>query len=130
MVNYACATFSLHFFKLLLLVCTLSVSTTTQALDPWSDKEILGAVLAIGLQDDQKPMVAKAVETCVQGFAADVKKLLRANNQTNLERKILKKRKYRLKNLDSTLIPLLTAEQIAPYETFKSLLTQKMALPG
>ena len=124
------ATFSLHFFKLLLLVCTLSVSTTTQALDPWSDKEILGAVLAIGLQDDQKPMVAKAVETCVQGFAADVKKLLRANNQTNLERKILKKRKYRLKNLDSTLIPLLTVEQIAPYETFKSLLTQKMALPG
>ena len=124
------AVFSSHFLKLLLLACMLSVSTTTQALDPWSDKALLGAVLAIGLQAHQKPLVAKAVETCVQGFAADVKKLLRANNQANLKRKILKKRKYRLKNLDSTLIPLLTEEQIAPYEAFKSLLANKMALPG
>jgi hypothetical protein len=129
-MNQPTAFFSRHLLTLLLLICTLSVSATTQALDPWSDKEIVGAVLAIGLQDNQKPIIAKAVETCVQGYAADVKKLLRANNQANLKRKILKKRKFRLKDLDSTLIPLLTEEQIAPYETFKSLLTQKMVLPG
>jgi hypothetical protein len=129
-MNQPTAFFSRHLLTLLLLICTLSISATTQALDPWSDKEIVGAVLAIGLQDNQKPIIAKAVETCVQGYAADVKKLLRANNQANLKRKILKNRKFRLKDLDSTLIPLLTEEQIAPYETFKSLLTQKMALPG
>ena len=117
---------SMHCLRLLLLLCTLCVSATSQALEPWSDPEILKAVFDIGLQEDQKPVFAKAVEACVQGYANDVKKLLRANNQTNLKRKILKKGSYRLKALDKTMSKLLTETQAAPFDEFKSLLSGKM----
>ena len=63
--------------SLALLFGTLFATANSQALDPWSDPQIVRAVFALNLADDQKPLFASAVEDCLQGYMSDVKKLMR-----------------------------------------------------
>ena len=116
--------------SLALLFGTLFATANSQALDPWSDPQIVRAVFALNLADDQKPLFASAVEDCLQGYMSDVKKLMRANNQTDLDRKLAKKRKSRLKALDDAMAKVLTEPQKPSYEEFRTLLNQKIDQQG
>lgn len=88
--------------------------------------------MAIDLRDEQKPIFATGVNTFMQDIASDVKKIMRSNNPSDMERKIMKKRNARVKAMDKTMQELLTAEQMPKYGEYKTVLITKMAasLPG
>ena len=120
------------FMRLALLIVVLASSVSAQAVQPWSDPEILTALMAIDLRDEQKPIFASGVNTFMQDIASDVKKIMRSNNPSDMERKIMKKRNARVKAMDKTMQDLLTAEQMPKYGEYKTVLITKMAasLPG
>ena len=120
------------FMRLALLIVVLASSVSAQAVQPWSDPEILTALMARDLRDEQKPIFASGVNTFMQDIASDVKKIMRSNNPSDMERKIMKKRNARVKAMDKTMQDLLTAEQMPKYGEYKTVLITKMAasLPG
>ena len=109
---------------LLLVVCASSVSA--QDYDPWSNPEVLRAAWEISLSEDQRPGFRAAVTTFLQDYGADVRKLLRSNNPTDLPRKIARKRKSRVKIMDEQMAMILSEPQIPKYEAYRDLLLAKM----
>ncbi len=97
-----------------------------EASQPWTHPEVLRAAIVIGLSEDQRPLFRGAVSEFLQGFGADVQRLLRANNQTNLPRKIASKRRIRAKAMDEQMQELLSEEQFTAYESYRDKLLEQM----
>lgn len=120
---------SLMTAAVLLLSATLIFSTNLTAAEsqaPWTHPEVLQAAVNIGMTDEQQPQFREALTEFLQGFSADVRKLMRANNQTDLPRKIERKRNRRVSNMDKQMSTFLDPTQYAAYEIYRDTLLEKM----
>ena len=117
----------------LLLSATLVFSTNLTAAEPqapWTHPDVLQAAVNIGMTEEQQPQFREALTEFLQGFGADVRKLLRANNQTDLPGKIERKRKRRVSTMDKQMSTFLDSTQYAAYEIYRVMLLEKMEEAG
>jgi len=113
----------------LLFSATLVLSTKLTAAEPqapWTHPDVLLAAVNIGMTEEQQPQFREALAEFLQGFSADVRKLMRANNQTDLPRKIERKRNRRVSTMDKHMSTFLDSTQYAAYETYRDSLLEKM----
>ena len=110
-------------------VCLLlGLSTYAEEdVQPWRHPDVLKAAIDIGMNAEQRPQFQEAITEMLQGYGSDVRKLMRAHNQTNLPKKIEKKRKVRVKALDKTVAGFLTEDQMNAYAIYRDTLLDKMA---
>ena len=94
--------------------------------EPWAHPEVLRAAYFIGLDTTQQPQFRAYVTEFLQGYSADVRKLLRGNNVTNLRRKVATKRRNRVNDMNEAMAKILSQEQLTSYEAYRDLLLQKM----
>ena len=116
--------------RVIIAVVCISLSLNVQAaedVEPWRHPEVLKAAIDIGMNAEQRPQFQTAITEMLQGYGADVRKLLRAHNQTNLPKKIEKKRKVRVKALDKNVAGFLNEDQMPAYESYRDTLLDKMA---
>lgn len=93
---------------------------------PWTHPEVLQAAFDIGMTGDERTRFRGYVTEFLQGFDQDVFRLRRGNNQADLGRKVLQKRRSRVKTMDKQMRTLLSEEKYAGYELYRDLLLQKM----
>ena len=106
---------------------TLGLSVYAQEdVEPWRHPDVLKAAIDIGMTAEQRPQFQGAITEMLQGYGSDVRKLMRAHNQTNLPKKIEKKRKVRVKALDKAVAEFLTPDQLPAYDTYRDTLLAKM----
>ena len=106
----------------------LGLSTYAEEdVQPWRHPDVLKAAIDIGMNAEQRPQFQEAITEMLQGYGSDVRKLMRAHNQTNLPKKIEKKRKVRVKALDKTVAGFLTEDQMNAYAIYRDTLLDKMA---
>ena len=106
----------------------LGISTYAEEdVQPWRHPDVLKAAIDIGMNAEQRPQFQEAITEMLQGYGSDVRKLMRAHNQTNLPKKIEKKRKVRVKALDKTVAGFLTEDQMTAYAIYRDTLLDKMA---
>ena len=106
----------------------LGISTYAEEdVQPWRHPDVLKAAIDIGMNAEQRPQFQEAITEMLQGYGSDVRKLMRAHNQTNLPKKIEKKRKVRVKALDKTVAGFLTEDQMNAYAIYRDTLLDKMA---
>ncbi len=119
---------SISVFKIVAFVAGLAFSTVSAAEEqaPWTHPDVLRAAAQINLTDAQLKGFRSHVAEFLQGYGSDVARLMRANNQTNLPRKIAGKRRARVSNMDERMGDLLTAEQLPAYQSYRDTLLQKM----
>lgn len=116
--------------KRLSTVCFLALLALPVAAEQagaWADPAVIEAAYRIGMDDAQRPAFRDAVAAFFEGYAADVQRLLRRNNQTDLPRKIAAKRRNRVKQLDQRMGEILRPEQMPAYGEYRDLLLEKMA---
>ncbi|MEM7077882.1 MAG: hypothetical protein AAF513_04545 [Pseudomonadota bacterium] len=126
-------TFVLRPLRILQAGCLLGLfglSGTSLAQDqpvpPWMAPEVLKAAIDINMTQEQSQQFRGAITEFLQGFNADVRKLLNGNNVTNMPRKIAKKRRVRVESMDEQMGAILSAEQQAAYANYRDLLLAKM----
>ncbi len=116
--------------KLLLLVALTVLTGATHAQEdaqPWTHPDVLQAAANIRMNPEQRAQFRSSVTEFLQGYSADVQKLLRAHNQTGLPRKIAKKRRHRVSAMNEQMGALFSESQYAAYETYRDTLLEKMA---
>ncbi|MEM7020334.1 MAG: EF-hand domain-containing protein [Pseudomonadota bacterium] len=93
---------------------------------PWTHPEVMKAALDIGMSEEQQAKFRESVGEYLTGLGDDVRRLLRSNNQSNLERKIASKRRARTKAMNEQMQAMLSPEQYPKYEVYRELLFEKM----
>ena len=111
---------------LIVSVLLFSPLVIAQEYDPWLNPEVLRAAWEIGVTAEEQLEFRSAVTDFLQGYGADVRRLLNGNNRTDLPRKIARKRRVRVKAMDERIALILTDHQIPRYETYRDLLLKKM----
>ncbi|MEM7099916.1 MAG: hypothetical protein AAF541_16735 [Pseudomonadota bacterium] len=94
--------------------------------EPWAHPDVIRAAYIIGLDAKQQPKFRAHVTQFLQGYGADVRKLLRGHNVTNLPRKISTKRRNRVREMDDAMARILTKDQLLSYQDYRDLLLAKM----
>lgn len=116
-------------FRSILAVAVLVFSTAVTAEEPtpaYMHPEVIRAAAQINMDENQQATFRQAVTDFLQGYGSDVGRLLRANNQTNLPRKIAKRRRVRAGEMDETMQKALSEDQFPAYETYRDTLLAKM----
>lgn len=99
-------------FFLLYSLC----SPAEQARDP-----LIQAAADIRMTDEQKAAFQSNLEEFMDDVASATRKLLRRNNETNVMKKIVRKRKQLLNSMDRKMAKVLTEEQYPRYEAYRDL---------
>lgn len=111
----------------LVSLLTLSgIAHTEENEQPWRHPDVLKAAIDIRMNAEQRPQFQSAISEMLQGYGSDVRKLMRKHNQTNLPKKIAKKRKVRVKSMDQAMATFLTQEQMPAYAIYRDTLLEKM----
>ena len=117
-----------RFWSLLIVISCLVLPRIALAedVDPWMDPEVIKASMAISMTREERLQFRDHLSEFLQGYGGDVRKLLRKHNQTNLPRKIAKKRNVRVETMDAQMLALLSEERYPGYETYRDKLLEKM----
>ncbi len=92
----------------------------------WAHPDVVKAAIQINMDEVQRDQFQASVTEFLEGYAADVRRLMRANNQTGLPRKIRRKRRSRVNTMDEQMAGVLSEEQIPAYENYRDTLLAKM----
>ena len=117
----------------LLLACVAgwaapnAFATEAQARPPWLQPEVLRAAGAMQLTQAQMPQFKTAVSDLVNNRLRAINKLLRKNNQSNLERKIKSATNRQFKKMDKHMAGFLSEEQMVAYQGYRAALKDSMA---
>lgn len=84
--------------------------------------EVLKAAIAIELTEEQQPVFQEAITTFAQGRMDSLRRLMRANNQTNIPRKWRSKTRGLLEDMDESMKAVLTEAQWPAYENYRETL--------
>lgn len=84
--------------------------------------EVLKAAIAIELTEEQQPVFQAAITTFAQGRMDSLRRLMRANNQTNIPRKWRAKTRGLLEDMDESMKAVLTEAQWPAYENYRETL--------
>jgi hypothetical protein len=88
--------------------------------------DVLRAAIAINLTDEQKPQFQAALTQFINARIEAVNRLMRKNNQTNLERKIKSRSNSLLKQMDKDMAKFLSEEQLPAYQVYRDTLKANM----
>ncbi len=114
-------------FIVALMALAGSIHAAEEQTQPWAHPDVLRAAMQINMNAEQRPKFQASVTEFLQGYGADVQRLMRANNQTGLPRKIAQKRRYRVSAMDEQMGALFGESQYSAYETYRDTLLAKMA---
>jgi len=88
------------------------------------------AAVNIGMTESQRLQFREAVATFIQDYRSGVVRISRGHNATHLERKIEKKFKALVLDLDTSMASLLTWEQLTRYQAYRTLLLARLTDRG
>jgi ribosomal protein L23 len=115
--------------KLALGLCSLLIFAGVSAAEQtpaFLHPDVLKAAVAINLTDAQKPKFQAALTEFMSARIEAVNRLIRKNNQTNLERKIKRKTNGLLKKMDAAMAEFLDDEQLPAYQHYRETLKANM----
>lgn len=90
------------------------------------DDPLLKAAMDIQMNEEQTAAFQANLQEFMNDLASSTRKLMRRNNETNVEKKILRKRKQLLNSMDEKMAAVLTEEQYPRYEAYRDLLYARM----
>ena len=112
---------------LVLVILGLQPAFGAEAGGAWQDPQVLRAAFEIDMTPEQRPHFRESMTEFLQGYGADVRRILNGRDRTDLPRKIERKRRARLRSMDRQMGDFLTEAQWPAYERWRDLLLEKMA---
>ena len=109
----------------LLLIASSGVLAQEEQ-QPWTHPDVLKAAVDIQMSQEQWQEFRAAITRMLQGYSADVQRLLNGRARQNLPRRIAAKRRQRVATMDEEMTEILEAEQLPLYEVYRDTLLQKM----
>ncbi len=123
--------FSLIVNKLILtIVISLLISHSVQAERQNSmleDTRLLSAAVDIQLSEDQQIAFQTHLSEYLEKLGSATRKLIRRNNETDVAKKVVRKRKQLTRTLDKKMAGVLTEDQYPRYEKYRTLLLAKLS---
>ena len=91
------------------------------------DTRLINAAIAIQLAEDQQAVFQANLAEYLEKLGSATRKLIRRNNETDVAKKIIRKRKQLTRSLDKKMAAILTEEQYPLYEDYRTLLLAKLS---
>lgn len=110
----------------LALVLWAGAALAQQPTPAFMQPEVLKAAVAINLTEGQQPVFQQAITTFAQERINALGRLMRGNNQTNIDRKWRTRTRKLLKDMDETMKATLTEEQWPAYENYRETLKDNL----
>ena len=114
---------------ILVLLSSLLLSTSLQAEDRnnmLEDDRLVSAAVDIGLSKDQQEKFQIHLGEYLEKLGSSTRKLIRRNNETDVTKKIIRKRKQLTRTLDKKMAEILNEDQYPRYEKYRTLLLAKL----
>lgn len=112
---------------ILILSLLLAGHVPAATTNPLEDPRLLKAAIDIQLTEEQVPVFQKSLGEFLSSVAKSTKKLMQRNNQTNLMKKIERKRYVAAQQMDKKMEKVLTDEQYPRYLKYRELLLLKIS---
>ena len=114
----------------LVLLSFILISPCTRAEDQgalFDDTRLISAAVAIQLSEDQRAVFQTNLAEYLEKLGSATRKLIRRNNETDVTKKIVRKRKQLTRTLDRKMATILTEDQYLRYEDYRTLLLTKLS---
>ena len=114
----------------LVLLSFLLISPCARAEDRSAmleDTRLITAAVAIQLSEDQQAAFQTLLAEYLEKLGSATRKLIRRNNETDVAKKIIRKRKQLTRTFDKKMAAILTEEQYPRYEQYRTLLLAKLS---
>ncbi len=115
---------------ILTIVISLLISLSVQAERQNSmleDTRLLSAAVDIQLSEDQQIAFQTYLSEYLEKLGSATRKLIRRNNETDVAKKVVRKRKQLTRTLDKKMAGVLTEDQYPRYEKYRTLLLAKLS---
>ena len=115
---------------ILTIVISLLISHSVQAERQNSmleDTRLLSAAVDIQLSEDQQIAFQTHLSEYLEKLGSATRKLIRRNNETDVAKKVVRKRKQLTRTLDKKMAGVLTEDQYPRYEKYRTLLLAKLS---
>lgn len=115
---------------ILTIVISLLISLSVQAERQNSmleDTRLLSAAVDIQLSEDQQIAFQTHLSEYLEKLGSATRKLIRRNNETDVAKKVVRKRKQLTRTLDKKMAGVLTEDQYPRYEKYRTLLLAKLS---
>ncbi len=116
--------FVLMFLWLLILTTSARAESETRAVE---DNRLVTAAMDIQLTEDQQPLFQAHLNDYLTNLGSATRKLVRRNNETDVAKKIVRKRRQLTRALDEKMAEILTDQQYQHYEKYRALLLAKVS---
>ncbi len=91
------------------------------------DTRLLSAAVDIQLSEDQQIAFQTHLSEYLEKLGSATRKLIRRNNETDVAKKVVRKRKQLTRTLDKKMAGVLTEDQYPRYEKYRTLLLAKLS---
>ena len=91
------------------------------------DTHLINAAIAIQLAEDQQMVFQVNLAEYMEKLGSATRKLIRRNNETDVAKKIIRKRKQLTRTFDKKMAAILTEGQYPRYEQYRTLLLAKLS---
>ena len=91
------------------------------------DTRLLSAAVDIQLSEDQQIAFQTHLSEYLEKLGSATRKLIRRNNETDVAKKVIRKRKQLTRTLDKKMAGFLTEDQYPRYEKYRTLLLAKLS---
>ena len=91
------------------------------------DTRLITAAVAIQLSEDQQAAFQTLLAEYLEKLGSATRKLIRRNNETDVAKKIIRKRKQLTRTFDKKMAAILTEGQYPRYEQYRTLLLAKLS---
>jgi len=112
-----------------LLFVTASAHTAEQ-MPSRQDRDLVMAAVNIGMNEGQRYEFRGLIAEFVQDYRSAMLKIVRGHNATDLDRRMEKKHQSLFTALDKDVAAMLSAQQYARYQTYRSLFEAKLSQRG
>ena len=112
-------------FLSFLLIAPLARSADQSA--TLGDARLISAAVDIQLSEDQQVAFQTNLTDYLEKLGSATRKLVRRNNETDVAKKIIRKRKQLTRTLDRKMAAILSKEQYPRYEDYRVLLLAKLS---
>lgn len=99
-----------------------------QPIGVWADPQVLDAIRAINLNASQAKVFRASATKYGDDLRAATAKIFR--DRLDIKRKLKKKQRVLAKRMDDEIMASLNSEQVSAYQTFSTLLSDKIKAPG
>ena len=93
---------------------------TAEPMPAFMQPEVMQAAMSMQLTEAQRSQFQQVLASFYNERVGAINKLLRRNNQTNIERKIQSKTNSLLKKMDEEMAAFLTPEQMPAYDNYRT----------